>query len=406
MSLDIEKIRNDFPILHQEVHGKPLVYLDNAATSQKPQAMIDAIVDYYQHDNANVHRGVHTLSERATKLYETARDKVRQFIHAEHTREIIFTKGATESINLVANCFARSQLQTGDEIIVSQMEHHSNIVPWQLACEQTGAKLRVLPINQAGELELDKLSDLINDKTKLIAIVHISNALGTINPVKEIIAQAHQRDIPVLVDATQSLPRMTVDVRELDCDFMVFSGHKMYGPAGIGVLYGKQSWLDKLPPYQGGGEMITEVHFDKTRYAPLPAKFEAGTPNIVGAIGLGASIDYLNQLGMDNVLAHETELLEYTAQALHEIQGLRFIGEAKQRTGLVTFVFDDIHAHDVGTILDHQGIAVRAGHHCAMPTMEYYQVPATIRASFGIYTTKAEIDSLTEGLCEVRRMFS
>lgn len=363
----ISQIRKDFPILHQTISGKPLIYLDNAATTQKPRCVMDAIVHYYECDNANVHRGIHTLSERATRAYEATRVKVQQFINAAHLREIIFVRGTTDAINLVAQSYGRPLLKAGDEIIVSQMEHHSNIVPWQILCEQTGAVLRVIPINPQGELIFEAFESLLNEKTRLVAITHVSNALGTINPIAAIIDKAHQYDIPVLIDGAQAVGHLSIDVQALDCDFYMFSGHKMYAPTGIGILYGKEKWLEKMPPYQGGGEMISQVSFEKTTYNVLPYKFEAGTPNIEGVIGLGAAIDYLQRIGFEAISAYEQQLLEYATQKLAEIPEVRIIGQAKHKSAIVSFVLENIHAHDVGTILDHAGIAIRSGHHCAMP---------------------------------------
>ena len=394
----VEKIRADFPILAEKVRNKPLVYLDNAATCQKPQAVIDSIVHLYSHDYANVHRGVHTLSVRSTDLFEGARTKVKDFINAASEKEIIFVKGATEAINLVAQTYGKAQIKAGDEIIITAMEHHSNIVPWQMLCEQTGAVLKVAPMNLQGELLYDEFEQLLNDKTKLVSVVHMSNALGTINPVKKMITAAHAKNIPVLLDGAQAIPHITVDVQALDCDFYVFSGHKLYGPTGIGVLYGKQALLEAMPPYQGGGDMIRKVTFAETEYNTLPYKFEAGTPDIAGVVGLGAAIDYLNAIGMDNIAAYEAELLAYATEKAKKINGLRIIGVAEHKGAILSFVLDKIHPHDIGTMLDSLGIAIRAGHHCAMPVMDFYQVPATARASFAMYNTKAEIDVLMNGI--------
>jgi len=404
-SLDVHAIREDFPILSQQIHGCPLVYLDNAATSQKPRSVIDAISRYYLLDNSNIHRGVHQLSERATQAYEGARDKVRQFLNAADNREIIFVRGATEGINLVAQSYGREKIGPGDEIVISGLEHHSNIVPWQILCEQTGVKLRVIPINDQGELELNRLEDLLSSRTRLLAVSHVSNALGTVNPVRDIIGLAHRRDIPVLVDGAQAAPHMKVDVRELDCDFYVLSSHKMFGPTGIGVLFGKRRLLENMPPYQGGGDMINSVTFEKTIYNALPHKFEAGTPNIAGTIGLGAAIDYLNGLGMDAIAAHEHELLQCATAALNSIPGLRLIGTAREKAGVLSFVLDGIHPHDTGTVLDRQGIAVRTGHHCAQPVMDRFGVPATTRASLAFYNTRADIDALVAGIHKVKEVF-
>ena len=401
----VEKIRADFPILAEKIRNKPLVYLDNAATCQKPHAVIDSIVHLYSHDYANVHRGVHTLSVRSTDLFEGARTKVKDFINAASEKEIIFVKGATEAINLVAQTYGKANIQPGDEIIITAMEHHSNIVPWQMLCEQTGAVLKVAPINLQGELLYDEFEQLLNDKTRLVSVVHMSNALGTINPVKKIIAAAHAKNIPVLLDGAQAIPHMTVDVQDLDCDFYVFSGHKLYGPTGIGVLYGKKALLEAMPPYQGGGDMIRKVTFAETEYNTLPYKFEAGTPDIAGVVGLGAAIDYLNAVGMDNIAAYEAELLAYATEKALRIKGLRIIGEAGHKGAILSFVLDKIHPHDIGTMLDSLGIAIRAGHHCAMPVMDFYQVPATARASFAMYNTKAEIDVLMSGIESLIEVF-
>jgi len=401
---DVEKIRLDFPVLDQQIRGKQLVYLDNAATSQKPQAVIDSIVNYYQNDNSNVHRGVHSLSERATLSYENARKKVQTFLNASSEKEIVFTRGATEAINLVANGFAET-LKAGDEIVISAMEHHSNIVPWQMVCEKTGAILKVAPINQQGELIIDQLEALLGSKTKLLAISHMSNALGTINPIEQIIDLAHQRDIPVLVDGAQALPHIVVDVQALDCEFYVFSGHKLYAPTGIGALYGKMEQLEKLAPYQGGGDMIRQVSFDKTVYNSVPYKFEAGTPNIAGTIGLGAAIDYINEIGIDAIAQHENDLLDYATQKVAAIDKLRIIGTASNKGAILSFVLKGIHPHDIGTILDGDGLAIRAGHHCAMPVMDFYKVPATARASFAMYNTRSEVDALIVGIENLIEMF-
>ncbi|QBQ53206.1 cysteine desulfurase [Nitrosococcus wardiae] len=401
---DIEQVRADFPILQQHVHGKPLVYLDNAATAQKPRQVIESIGHYYQWDNANIHRAVHQLSERATQAYEAARNKVQRFINAAQREEIVFVRGTTEAINLVAQSFGRNRLQAGDEILLSHMEHHSNIVPWQLLCEQTGAVLKVVPINDAGELLLDEYEKLLSPRTRLVTMVHASNALGTISPVREIIELAHAQGVPVLLDGAQAVPHMPVDVQELDCDFYAFSAHKMVGPTGIGVLYGKREWLEAMPPYQGGGDMILSVSFDKTLYNDPPYKFEAGTPHIAGAIGLGAAVDYLEALGMENVAIYEQELSAYAAEVLAQIPGLRFIGTAQEKVGVLSFALEGVHPHDIGTILDHEGIAIRTGHHCAQPVMDRFGVPATARASFALYNTKAEVDALAAGIRRVREL--
>jgi cysteine desulfurase/selenocysteine lyase len=401
----VAKIRADFPILEQKIRNKPLVYLDNAATCQKPNAVIESISHLYRHDYANVHRGVHTLSVRSTDHFESVRIKVKDFINAASDKEIIFVKGTTEAINLVAQTFGRANIKAGDEIVISGMEHHSNIVPWQILCQQTGAVLRVAPINHQGELIYDEFEKLLNDKTRLVSIVHMSNALGTINPVKKIIAAAHSKGIPVLLDGAQAIPHMSVDVQELDCDFYAFSGHKLYGPSGIGVLYGKQALLEAMPPYQGGGDMIRKVTFEETEYNVLPYKFEAGTPSIADVVGLGAAIDYLNEIGMDAIAAYEAELLAYATEQARQIKGLRIIGEAEHKGAILSFVLDKIHPHDIGTMLDSLGIAVRAGHHCAMPVMDFFEVPATVRASFAMYNTKEEIDVLMQGIKSLIEVF-
>ncbi len=401
----VEKIRADFPILAEKIRNKPLVYLDNAATCQKPQAVIDSIVKCYSHDYANVHRGVHTLSVRATDQFEAARDKVKTFINAKSDKEIIFVRGATEAINLVAQTYGKTNLQAGDEIVITAMEHHSNIVPWQMLCEQTGAVLKVAPMNLQGELIYDEFAKLLNDKTKLVSVVHMSNALGTINPVKAIISAAHAKNIPVLLDGAQAIPHMVVDVQELDCDFYVFSGHKLYAPSGIGVLYGKQALLEAMPPYQGGGDMIRKVTFAETEYNTLPYKFEAGTPAIADVIGLGAAIDYITAIGMDNIAAYEHELLTYATEQALLIDGLRIIGVAKEKGAILSFTLNHIHPHDIGTMLDSLGIAIRAGHHCAMPVMDFYHVPATARASFAMYNTKEEVDVLMKGIRDLIEVF-
>ena len=402
---DIERVRADFPILHQQAHGHPLVYLDNAATSQKPKAVIDALVGYYEGYNANIHRGVHYLSERATAEYEAARKTVQQFINAARPAEIIFVRGTTEAINLVAQTYGRAHVGEGDEVLITAMEHHSNIVPWQLLCEEKHAKLRVAPINNAGELILEDFEKLLGSRTKIVAVGHVSNALGTVNPIATIIKMAHARNIPVLVDGAQAVPRMPVDIQELDCDFYTFSGHKTYGPTGIGVLYGKLPLLEAMPPYQGGGEMISSVSFEKTVYNKVPHKFEAGTPDISGPIGLRAAIEYLQQLGMENIAAHEHELLSYATEQVSKIPGVRLVGTAKEKTGVLSFVMEGVHPHDIGTILDQEGIAIRTGHHCAQPVMTRFGLDATARASFGLYNTKEEVDTLLRGLHKVREVF-
>ena len=398
---DVRAVRADFPILNERVHGKPLVYLDNAATTHKPQRVLDALNHYYEHDNANIHRGVHLLSERATHAYEQARGKVQKFLNAAKSNEIIYVRNATEGINLVAQTYGRRNISEGDEIIISAMEHHCNIVPWQMLCEEKGAKLRVIPMNDAGELILEEYEKLISPRTKFVSIVHMSNALGTINPVQQMIETAHAHGIPVLVDAAQSAYHIPLDVQALDCEFLVFSGHKLYGPTGIGVLYGKEEFLNAMPPWMGGGDMIRSVTFEKTTYNVLPYKFEAGTPHIAGGIGLGAAIDYLNELGMDRLAVHEHELLEYGTDALQTVPGLTLIGTAKEKASVFSFILDGVHPHDIGTILDQEGIAVRTGHHCAQPVMQRYSIPATARASLACYNTKEEIDILVRGLHRV-----
>ena len=403
--VDVETVRTEFPVLHQMVNGKPLVYLDNASTSQKPQAVIDTLVQYYTMDNSNVHRGVHTLSQRATDHYEEARAKVRRFINAEADEEIIYVRGTTEGINLVAQTFGRQNVGEGDEIIVTAMEHHSNIVPWQILCQERGAHLKVIPITDSGELVMEEYERLLGPRTKLVSIVHQSNALGTVNPAKQITDMAHGLGVPVLVDGAQSAPHMTVDVQDLGCDFFVFSGHKLYGPTGIGVLYGRADLLNAMPPYQGGGEMIKSVTFEKTIYNDLPHKFEAGTPDIAGAIGLGTAIDYISNLGMGNIYNYERELLEYGTQRLSAIEGLQIIGTAREKAGVLSFVMEGIHPHDIGTILDTEGIAVRTGHHCAQPVMDRYEIPATARASLALYNTREEIDALVKGIDRTIEVF-
>jgi len=403
--LDINKVRADFPILSRAVNGKPLVYFDNGATSQKPQVVIDATSKYYQEINANIHRGVHTLSQLATDAYEESRLKIKNHINAAEICEIIFTSGTTHGINLVANGFA-SLLQKEDEVIVSALEHHSNIVPWQMLCERTGAKLRVIPMNEEGELIMAEYDKLLSDKTKIVTVNHISNALGTVNPIKYMIDKAHKFGAAVLIDGAQAVPHLRPDVQELDCDFYAFSGHKMCGPTGVGILYGKEAWLNKLPPYQGGGEMIKEVTFEKTTYAGLPHKFEAGTPNIAGGIVLGTAIDYMNEVGFENIQQQELELLDYGTQRLLEIEGLKIFGTAKEKTSVISFNIEGIHPYDVGTIIDKLGIAVRTGHHCAQPIMNYFNIPGTIRASFAFYNTKEEIDALVEAVKKAQRMLS
>jgi cysteine desulfurase/selenocysteine lyase len=403
---DVAKVRADFPILAQKVHGKPLVYLDNAATTQKPQAVIDAILHYYTTENANIHRGVHALSELATEHYEQARANVQRTLNAADSQEIVFVRGTTEGINLVAQTWGRAQIGRGDEIVISAMEHHSNIVPWQMLCEQCGARLRVAPINDDGELLLDEFEKLLGPKTRLVAIAHVSNALGTVNPVREIVEMAHQWNARVLLDGAQAVPHLAVDVQAIDCDFFVFSGHKVYGPTGIGVLYGKADLLEAMPPYQGGGDMISSVTFEKTLYNRLPHKFEAGTPNVCGVIGLGAALDYVHVLGLERISAHEHAVLTYGTECLRQIAGLRLIGTAREKAGVLSFVVEGVHPHDVGTILDQEGIAIRTGHHCAQPLMQRFGVPATARASLALYNTFEEIDALAAGLNKVREVFA
>ena len=405
-SLNVTAIRQDFPILRQRVHGKPLVYLDNAATTQKPQAVIDRLTRYYAEENANVHRGVHWLSERATEVYEEARATLQRFLNAAHAQEIVFVRGTTEAINLVAQSYGRPGVGAGDEIVISTMEHHSNIVPWQILCEEKGAKLRVIPITDAGELDLDAYEKLLNDRTRIVSVVHVSNALGTINPVEEIVRLAHRRRIPVLVDGAQAVAHMKVDVQALGCDFYALSGHKMLGPTGIGVLYGTSSLLEAMPPYQSGGDMIRSVTFERTLYNTLPYRFEAGTPDIAGAVALASAIDYLNDAGLDRIAAHEHELLEYGTAALSQISGVRLMGTAREKAGILSFVVDGVHAHDVGTILDREGVAIRTGHHCCQPLMNRLGVPATARASIALYNTREEIDTLAAGLRKVHEVFA
>jgi len=405
-TLDMARIRADFPILHQEVRGRPLVYLDSAATTQKPQAVIDALVRYYTHDNANVHRGVHALSERATKAYEGARERVRRFINARETKEIIFVRGCTEAINLVAQTYGRSNVGPGDEVLITAMEHHSDIVPWQMLCQHVGATLKMVPVDEHGELRLEQLDTLITERTRLLAVTHVSNALGTVNPIKEITRRAHARGVPVLVDGAQAMQHFRVDVQDLDCDFYTLSGHKMFGPTGIGVLYGKAQVLETLPPWQGGGDMILSVTMEKTVYNRLPYRLEAGTPDISGAVGLAAALDYLDSVGREAIAAHDQELLEYGTQALESVPGLRLMGRARERSGVLSFLMEDVHAHDVGTILDREGVAIRAGHHCAQPLLACFGVAATVRASLALYNTREDIDTLVRGLHKVREVFA
>lgn len=402
---DIQKIREDFPILDREVYGKPLIYLDNGATTQKPRQVVEAITDEYYSVNANVHRGVHFLSQQATELHEASRETVRRFINARSSNEIVFTRGTTESINLLASSFADSQMKEGDEVIVSVMEHHSNIVPWQLQPARKGIVLKVIPMNDRGELLLDEYEKLFSERTKLVSFAHVSNVLGTVNPAKEMIATAHAHGVPVLIDGAQSVPHMKVDVQDLDADFFAFSGHKIYGPTGVGVLYGKEEWLDKLPPYQGGGEMIQSVSFEKTTFNELPFKFEAGTPDYIGTTALAKALDYVSAIGMENIAAHEHELTLYAMQRLKEINGMRIFGEAEHKSSVISFLVGNIHHLDMGTLLDRLGIAVRTGHHCAQPLMIRMGIEGTVRASFGLYNTKEEIDMLAAGIERVSRMF-
>ena len=402
---DVERIRADFPILCRQIRGHPLVYLDNAATTQKPRAVLDAITRYYAHGNANIHRGVYLLSEEATAAYDAARVTVQRFLNARTPREIIFTRNSTESINLVAQSFGRRQVGPGDEVLITHMEHHSNIVPWQLLCEQMDARLRVAPIDDRGVLRMDEFERLITPRTRMISVVHLSNSLGTINPVRDIVELAHRHGVPVLIDASQSVYHMPVDVQALDCDFLCFTGHKTYGPTGIGVLYGREALLDAMPPYQGGGDMIRSVTFEKTTYADLPNKFEAGTPNIAGVVGLGVALDYLTDVGFDAIAPHEAELLAYGTAALSEVKGLRLIGTAPEKASILAFVMKGAHPHDVGTLVDTEGVAIRTGHHCTQPIMDRFGVPATARASVAMYTTRAEIDALVRALELVREMF-
>lgn len=398
--------RSDFPILNEKVYGKTLVYLDNAATTQKPQVVIDALHDYYCRINSNIHRGVHCLSQLATNEFELARESVRQYIHAATTQEVIFTRGATESINLVAASFGRTYLHEGDEVIVSEMEHHSNIVPWQIACEERRAKLKVLPFNEKGELIISELENLMTDKTKIVAVAHVSNSLGTVNPVDEIIRIAHRHNVPVLIDGAQAVAHCPVDVQALDCDFYCFSGHKMYAPMGIGVMYGKAKWLNEMQPYQGGGEMIRDVTFEKTTYNDLPFKFEAGTPSVGDVIGLRKAIEYIQNIGLENIASYENNLLAYATEKLAAIDGMRFIGEAAQKTGVISFLVGDIHPYDMGVLLDHQGVAVRTGHHCTQPVMTHFGIPGTVRASFAMYNTFEEADALVAAVIKAKTMLS
>lgn len=402
---DVQKIRKDFPILEREVYGKPLIYLDNGATTQKPRCVVDSITNEYYSVNANVHRGVHFLSQQATELHEASRETVRKFINASSVNEIVFTRGTTESINLIASTFGDSQMKEGDEVIVTTMEHHSNIVPWQLQAAKKGIKLKVIPINDKGELLIDEYEKLFTDRTKLVSIVHVSNVLGTINPVKEMIATAHNHGVPVLIDGAQSVPHMKVDMQELDADFFAFSGHKIYGPTGVGVLYGKEAWLNKLPPYQGGGEMIQNVSFEKTTFNELPYKFEAGTPDYIGTTALAKALDYVSAIGIENIGAYEEELTKFAMERLKQIPDMRIFGEADHKGGVISFLVGNIHHLDMGTLLDRLGIAVRTGHHCAQPLMTRYGIDGTVRATFGMYTTKEEIEALAQGIERVSKMF-
>ncbi|MEO0471586.1 MAG: cysteine desulfurase [Bacteroidota bacterium] len=402
---DVATIRQDFPSLDQEVHGRPLVYFDNAATSQKPSSVIERLEAYYRKENSNVHRGVHYLSQKATDEFEQVRFQVQKLINAAHSHEVIYTKGTTEGLNLIAHSFGYKYIKAGDEIIISGMEHHSNIVPWQLLCEQVGAKLRVIPITDAGELDMEAFAGLLNERTRLVSVVYISNSLGTINPVREIIRQAHEIDIPVLLDAAQVVPHAEIDVQELDCDFMVFSGHKMFAPTGTGILYGKEKWLEEMPPYMGGGDMIKTVTFEKTTFNGLPHKFEAGTPNIAGMIGLGEGIRYMEKIGFDWIKQQEDDLLQYGTEKLMEIEDMRIVGTADKKASVISFLVGDLHPYDAGTILDQLGIAIRTGHHCTQPVMQRFEIPGTMRASFAFYNTREEIDRLVDGIHRVKKMF-
>ena len=404
--LDVARVRQDFPILKREVHGKPLIYLDNAATAQRPEAVIAAMDDYYRRHNANIHRGVHALSEEATAAFEAARDTMRDFIGAASRKEIIFTRGATEGINLVAQAFARPRLQPGDQVLISHLEHHSNIVPWQLVCEQTGAELKVAPINERGEIIEEAYLDLLGPRVKMVSLIHVSNALGTVNPIRRLAAAARERDIPVMVDGAQSTPHMPIDVRDLGVDFYAVAGHKMFGPTGIGILYGREARLDAMPPWHGGGEMIKHVTFEKTIFNDLPGKFEAGTPNIAGGIGLGAAARYLSNLGMPVIQAYEADLLAHATERMSGIEGLRIIGTARDKAAVISFTLEGVHPHDLGTILDHDGIAIRTGHHCAMPVMQFFDVPATARASLAFYNTRDEVDLFVEAVVRARKLLA
>lgn len=406
MTSSLSSLRDDFPLFKQKICGKSLVYLDSGATAQKPQAVIDAVGRYYSHENANVHRGIYTISERATAAYENTRKKIKAFINTAHTHEIIFTRGTTESINLVAASFGALQVQRGNEVVISAMEHHSNIVPWQLLCERVGAKLKIIPVNDDGILDLSEYQKLLTECTKIVGLIHVSNVLGTINPVKQMIDLAHQKNIPVLLDGAQAISHMIVDVQDLDCDFYAFSAHKLYGPTGIGVLYGKTKWLEKMPPYQVGGDMIRRVTFEKTEYNALPYKFEAGTPHMAGVIGLGTAIDYLMAIGFEKINIYEKALLNYATEKLQKISGLKIIGNAPNKVGVISFIMERAHPHDIATILDSEGIAIRAGHHCAMPLMERFKLPATARITFGLYNTFDDIDRLVDGLVQVNQIFN
>jgi cysteine desulfurase/selenocysteine lyase len=404
-AFDVFRVRRDFPILHRRVRGKPLVYLDNAATAQKPQVVVESISRFYRHDNANVHRGVHYLSEQATAAYDESRSKVARLINARTPREVVFTRGTTDAINLVAQSYGRSFLKPGDEVLITRMEHHSNLVPWQLLCEQVGAQLRAAPLTSSGEIDLDGFRSLLTERTRLVAVAHVSNALGTVNPVKRLISWAHERSIPVLLDGAQSVPHLPVDVQELNCDWFAFSGHKLFGPTGIGVLYGREELLERMPPSQGGGGMIESVTLERSTWAPVPAKFEAGTPMIAQAVGLGAAVDYITQIGLSTVATWERELLAYATERLHAIEGVRIIGTASEKVSVLSFTMSGVHPHDIATVLDGEGVAIRAGHHCAQPVMQHFGVPATARASFAFYNTFEEADALVEGIARVKRMF-
>ena len=401
-----DEIKRDFPIFRERIHGRPLIYLDNAASTHKPSVVIERVKQFYEEENSNVHRGVHTLSQKATESFEAAREVIREFLNAQSTKEIIFVRGTTEGINLVAQSYGRQKVQASDEILISAMEHHSNIVPWQILCNEVGAHLKIIPMNKKGELILEELPKLLTNRTRLVALVHISNALGTINPIEYITREAHKKNIPVLIDGAQSASHMRIDVQKLDCDFFAFSGHKLYAPMGIGVLYGKEAFLESMPPFQGGGDMIKSVTFEKTIYNDLPFKFEAGTPNVSGAVGLAEAIRYVNHIGIDTIEAFEKNLLEYATKRLQECDGIRFIGEASAKSGVISFLLGDVHPHDIGTILDEYGIAIRTGHHCAQPVMQFFGIPATARMSLGIYNTKEDIDELIEGLKKVRKVFN